>query len=145
MSLNTITYNHAREYAMEDEAMLIAYRLAKIESDQLHSDREEKTEMDDEESLDGNAFMTHHNNLSALARYYNKIAVNPDEADAEYEFWLTFEIRAFEEGSRDIMDVETSHYLAMMKERQDADDDEHDRMQQYIEDRADDDIDDRYD
>ena len=94
---------------------------------------------EDEESVDGNLFMIHQHNLAALTRYYEEVAVNPDALDAEYEFWLIFEIRAFEEeGSRSIVDVEATRYQEEV-EMMDADD----RMQQYIEDRADDSRDDR--
>ena len=96
---------------------------------------------EDEESVDGTSFMTHQHNLAALARYYEEVAVNPEATDTEYEFWLTFEIRAFEEeGSRSIVNVEETRYQEEA-EMMDADD----RMQQYIEDRTDDALDDRYD
>ena len=94
----------------------------------------------DESSVDEHMFMAHQNNLSALTRYYKNIAINPTEVDAEYEFWLTFEIRSFEEGCRDdIVDVDKK-MADDDEEKEDADD----RMQQYIEDRAEDAMDDMY-
>ena len=94
----------------------------------------------DESSVDEHMFMAHQNNLAALTRYYENIAINPTEVDAEYEFWLTFEIRSFEEGSRDdIVDV-NKKMADDDEEKEDADD----RLQQYIEDRAEDAMDDRY-
>jgi hypothetical protein len=94
----------------------------------------------DESSVDEHMFMAHQNNLAALTRYYENIAINPSVVDAEYEFWLTFEIRSFEEGCRDdIVDVDKK-MADDDEEKEDADD----RLQQYIEDRAEDAMDDNY-
>jgi hypothetical protein len=142
---NSPTYNILAEYEEE----LLAEKDAMDEMAQVDFHQEglidivfEKLQSDDEESIDGNVFMTHLNNLASLTRYYEKIAANPDEADPEYEFWLMFEIRAFEEdGSHNIVDVESCHY---QKTDEDYEMDADDRMQQYIEDRAADAVDDRY-
>lgn len=157
---NSPTYNILAEYeqdllAEKDAMDEMSYEDADDDSEEMiqlepnayfHEEVEdivfEKWQSDDEESIDGNVFMTHLNNLAALTRYYEKIAANPDEADPEYEFWLMFEIRAFEEdGSRNIVDVEACHY---QKTDEDYEMDADDRMQQYIEDRAADAVDDRY-
>lgn len=88
---------------------------------------------DDSESLDADAFITHGRNISALERYYEEVNSNPSAIDAEYEFWLTFEIRAFEEGSRCISDVEAIHYERMVPYNLAEDMDAHDRLQEEIE------------
>lgn len=49
----------------------------------------------------------HLRNLESLSDYYASSAFkNPSLSDAEYEFWLLFEIRMYEEGNRtDVVDI----------------------------------------
>ena len=110
-------------------------------------------------------FAVHQKNVNALAKYYDAVAIDSQSEDAEYEFWLVFEIREYEAGtSTCVADVEHAQYgtmdegtmdegtTTMDEERddgidrtnwsyQDYDDeqekkdydDEQDRMEQYIE------------
>ena len=76
----------------------------------------------------------HEKNVSALALYYEH-----QGDDAEYEFWLMFEIRAYESDCMtSVVDVELVQYGASVQEEQDRSnyqdyDDEQDRLEQYIE------------
>jgi hypothetical protein len=86
-----------------------------------------EVEEDDKESIDEEAFITHGRNVDGLRRYYEAIRDNPNEVDAEYEFWLTFEIIQFEGGCREIEDVQ----MRMSRDNDDRDADE--RLQDYLE------------
>ena len=65
--------------------------------------------------------------MDGLRRYYEAIRDNPNEVNAEYEFWLTFEIMQFEGGCRDIEDVQ----MRMSRDNDDRDADE--KLQDYLE------------
>jgi hypothetical protein len=85
---------------------------------------------DDKESIDEEkAFITHSRNVDGLTRYYAAIRDNPNEVNAEYEFWLTFEIMQFEGGCRDIEDVQ----MRMSREEDHDDRDADERLQDYLE------------
>lgn len=99
-------------------------------------------ENDDHESVEEEAFIIHGRNLAALAKYYKDVVEYPCLADAEYEFWLTFEIKSFEDGSRDIIDVEEKHYY--QKDAEDYMVDEYDEREREIEYRTADAIEDDY-
>lgn len=99
-------------------------------------------ENDDHESVEEEAFIIHGRNLAALAKYYKDVVEYPCLADAEYEFWLTFEIKSFEDGSRDIIDVEEKHYH--QKDAEDYMVDEYDEREREIEYRRADAIEDDY-
>ncbi len=77
----------------------------------------------------------HEKNVLALALYYEH-----QGDDAEYEFWLVFEIRAYESDCMtNVVDVELAQYGAQATEDDRADwhyqdyDDEQDRLEKYIE------------
>lgn len=93
----------------------------------------------DVESVDEEAFIIHYKNRMALEDYYMNLT--PENTDEEYEFWLTFEIRAFEEGSRNITEIfrpELEFDDDEDRYKKDADD----LMQEYIESRQEDAMDD---
>ena len=96
----------------------------------------------DDESVDEESFITHSKNMMALQTYYANLT--PENKDDEYEFWLTFEIRAFEEGSRDITEVIRTvldpDYDDEDRYKKDADD----LLQEEIERRTEDALDDRF-
>jgi len=83
----------------------------------------------------------HEKNVMALALYYEH-----QGDDAEYEFWLMFEIREYESGSANVVDVELAQYGAQATEDARADwhyqdyDDEQDRQEKYIEGKRADDV-----
>ena len=56
-------------------------------------------------------FVVHQKNVRALAKYYNDVALDSQCEDAEYEFWLVFEIREYEAGTSErVTDVELAQY-----------------------------------
>ena len=111
--------------------------------EKLYNTVDETAEEDDfdreirahQECFDAN-LARHEKNVSALALYYEH-----QGDDAEYEFWLMFEIRAYESDCMtSVVDVELVQYGASVQEEQDRSnwyyqdyDDEQDRLEKYIE------------
>jgi len=104
-------------------------------------------------------FIVHQKNVGALAKYYDAVAIGTQCEDAEYEFWLVFEIQEYEAGTSEyVADVEVAQYGTMQtipeeEEEEDDDvdrtnwsyqdyDDEQDRMEQHIENKRADALDD---
>ena len=64
-------------------------------------------------------FVVHQKNVRALAKYYNDVALDSQCEDAEYEFWLVFEIREYEAGTSErVTDVELAQYETIQDETQ---------------------------